>query len=102
MLIDQHGDTITYTKYDDMTGKMVKKRVQDLDPYFKSNAQDRANDTGGWQGDMHKVASIPLVVYEEMCRVAGCNLMKKENHKLFVAMLNDPEWMKIRTKAGRI
>ena len=102
MLIDNHGDVKTFTQYDENANKMIQRRVQDVDPYFKSNARARATDTGGWKGDMHHVASIPLVVFEDMCRVAGCDLLKKENHSRFVAMLNDPDWMKVRTKAGRI
>lgn len=102
MLVDQHGDMIETIKLVDDGKKVVRKLSQDVQPYFEANARERAEATGDWRGDLHKVASIPLVVFEQMCQEAGCNLMKPENRGKLVAMLNNKDYLKLRTKEGRI
>ena len=102
MLVDRWGDVLEVAKLDADGSRMVKKYTQDVDPYMKANAAERANDSGDWKGDFHKVASIPEVVFMNMCREAGCNLLKPENRDKLVAMLNNKDYLKLRTKEGRI
>jgi hypothetical protein len=99
MLIDVHGDVIETTTIKD--GRVVRHRSQDVEGYFKRNAAERA-EGAGWKGDFHKVASIPLVVFEEMCKQAGVNLLAPEHKPKLMAMLNERDWLKVRTKEGRV
>lgn len=102
MLVDRHGDMIETIKLSDDGKKVVKQLSQDVQPYFEANARERIDNTGGWKGDFHKVASIPLVVFEQMNKEAGCNLLKHENRDKLIALLNSSDYLKTRTKEGRI
>lgn len=102
MLVDRYGDVITTSKLDSDGKTMVIHKEQDITEHLKANAEARANDDGNWQGDFHHVASIPFVVLEEMNKEAGCNLLKPENRAKLVAMLNNKDYLKLRTKEGRI
>lgn len=102
MLVDRHGDMIETIKLVDDGKRVVRKLTQDVEPYFEANARERSETAGGWKGELHKVASIPLVVFEQMCKEAGCNLLKPENKGKLIAMLNNKDYLKLRTKEGRI
>ncbi|MDX1300086.1 MAG: hypothetical protein R3260_17860 [Pseudomonas sp.] len=102
MLVDVDGDVITTSKLDSEGSRMIIKKEQEVGGHFDANAKERNENATGWKGDMHKVASIPVVVFEEMCKVAGCNLMKPENRDMLIAMLNNRDYLKLRTKEGRL
>lgn len=102
MLVDKAGDVITTSKLDSDGSRMIIKKEQEVGSHFEANAKERNESATGWQGDMHKVASIPVVVFEDMCKIAGCNLMKPENRGRLIAMLNDRDFLKLRTKEGRL
>lgn len=102
MLVDRYGDILEVSKLDADGSRMVIKRTQDVQPYFDANAKERSSDTGGWKGDLHKVASIPLVVFEAMCKEAGCNLLAPEHRQTLISMLNNRDYLRLRTKEGRL
>ena len=93
------GSTHHYSHADDQT---VIKTVQDVGPYLRKNAQERAHSSEGYKGDFHKVASIPLVVIEQWTKELGDDPLAKHNRKWFVAKLNNSDFLKLRTKEGRI
>jgi hypothetical protein len=100
------GINETYIK-DEMTGKIAIKKQQHVEPILDQNKIE-AIDNGSWKGDMHKVATIPLIVidmWREELKAMGCedtNPLSAQNRKFFYAKLNSPEWNKLRTKEGRI
>lgn len=102
-LLDNIDGVKTYHALDN--GKTIIKTAQDVDPLLDINQEARSNQSRGWKGDMHHVASIPFVVYEQMLREIGYNwkqpMNKEEKHKLMI-MLSSRDWAKLRTKEGRL
>lgn len=103
----QTGITETFHK-DEMTGKFAIKKTQDVDAIFKANMEEQnAIGNNTWKGDMHKVASIPLVIWEQWS-----NELKEQgkhqdpghnsNRAFLIAKLNNRDFLKLRTKQGRI
>ena len=97
----------TYNK-DASSGKIYIKKEQEVESIFTANSQDRIASGSGWKQDFHKVASIPLIVVEmwtnEM-KAAGhknCNPMHKDNNVWLMAKLNSSDFLKLRTKEGKI
>jgi hypothetical protein len=90
-------------------GKNIIRKHQNTDAIFDANAREiNSNISSGWQGDMHKVASIPLIVvdmWREELKAKGlvnCNPLHNDNKLFFIAKINSSEWSKLRTKPGRI
>lgn len=80
----------------------------DVAPTFNLNTEQRNNAQTGWKGDMHHVARIDMVIIEmwrnEM-KAAGhtdCDPLSRDNRKWLAAKLNSSDFLKLRTKTGRI
>ena len=50
-----------------------------------------------WKGDMHRVASIPLVLWQELQRKGIAT-----DNKALMKWLDDPDNMAFRTRPGRL
>lgn len=105
---NQSGIVETFHK-DEMTGKFAVKRTQDVEGILNANqAEQTAIGNNGWQGDMHKVASIPLIIWEQWqqeLKKAGAHHhdpAHNSNRKFLIAKLNDYNYSKLRTKSGRV
>lgn len=83
-------------------GTFTIKRSADISQELEFNAIDRNNAQSGWKGDMHKVASIPLIIVEQWWKELGSDPFSKENRKWLVAKLNSSDFGKLRTKEGNI
>lgn len=94
--------------YSVVDNKVKVHKTQDVNPFLNSNKQEMNNQTGGFKGDMHKMASIPPIVLEmwrEEMKAKGyscCNPLSLENRKYLLAKLNSPDWNFLRTKQGVI
>ena len=103
----QTGIIETFNKDAD-TGKIHIHKQQDVNPFLASNQNDLMNQSGGFKGDWHKMASIPPIVLEmwrEDMKAKGYdnpNPLAIENRKYLLGKLNSPEWNKLRTKQGVI
>lgn len=92
---------------DPMTGKVTIKKTQDVEGVFNANTRLRNGNTG-WQGEMHHVASIPVVIidmWREELKAKGVpnpDPLAKENKTFLIAKINNSEFGKLRTKEGRI
>jgi hypothetical protein len=101
-----NGMTETFVK-DNMTGEIKINKSQDVSGLFANNLEQR-NKSRGWQGDWHKVASIPEVVviaWREELKAKGYNNpdpLAKENNVWLMAKLNSKDFIKLRTKEGVI
>ncbi len=101
----QTGILETYSVVD---GLVKVHKTQDVDPFLAANKQAMDMQTGGFKGDMHKMASIPPIVLEmwtQDMRDSGypnVNPLAKENRKYLLAKLNSPDWNFLRTKQGVI
>lgn len=101
----QTGILETYEK----DGNKIKiGRTQDVNPFLQSNQNDILNESGNWQGEWHKVASIPPIVIEmwteELKRKGAKNIypLAPENKQFLIAKINSGDWSKLRTKSGRV
>lgn len=106
---DAHTGISEYYSKDQMTGKFSIKKTQNVDGILRANiAEQNAIGNGSWKGDMHKVASIPLVVWEEWIkelRAMGAQHHDpghNSNRNFLIAKLNNRDNSKLRTKSGRI
>jgi hypothetical protein len=103
----QTGIIETFHK-DNMTGKIHIKKEQDVHPFLDANKAEMSMQSGGFKGDMHKMASIPPIVLEmwrEDMKAKGYpnpNPLAVENRKYLLSKLNDPAWNFLRTKQGII
>lgn len=97
----------TFNK-DAMTGKISIHKTQDVNPFLNANKQEMNNQSSGFKGDMHKMASIPPIVLEmwrEDMKATGypnCDPLAVCNRKYLLSKLNSPDWNFLRTKQGVI
>ena len=103
----QTGIIETFHK-DSQTGKIHIHKEQDVNPFLEANKLERDNQSSGFKGTMHKMASIPPIVLEmwrEDMKKKGypnSNPLAVENRKYLLSMLNSPDWNFLRTKQGII
>jgi hypothetical protein len=102
------GVTETFTK-DKMTGKISVNRSQDISSIVSANtAEQNAIGNNNWKGDMHKVASIPVIVWEQWIRelqaknAQSSDPAHNSNRTFLIGKLNDYNYSKLRTKKGRV
>jgi len=105
--IDHHTGIIeTFHQHN---GKNVIRKHQNTNAIVDANRRELNNNVdGNWKGDMHKVASIPLIVvdmWREELKARGhsnCDPLSTENRKFLLSKLNSPDWNALRTKQGVI
>ena len=101
-ILDVKGDMIETLHFDESSGKSIIQTTQDVDPYLKQIEDEKQHSVSGWKGDLHKVATVPLVLVERWNQEFKCNILDKKNRHLLMLKLNDPEFSKLRVKEGRI
>lgn len=101
-ILDVRGDIIETFAYDHAGKKAVVTTTQDVEPYFDLNAKEKNLCPKGWAGDMHKVATVPMVLIEQWSKELHCNILEKQNRHLLMMKLRDRDYSKTRTKEGRI
>lgn len=79
--IEYDEGVLRRSHFDESTGRMVNEMVQDVEPILKDNAESRANtpSTGKYRKTLTKVASIPLVLLEQMRAGTCCTEGKTYN-----------------------
>ena len=91
--------------FDNTTGKVHVTRWQEVSATFDANKAEynSSSDWNKFAGDeMHKMASIPLAVYEQW-RQEGFDMLSSEtDDKELRRRLNDRDFSKFRTKPGRM
>ncbi len=98
---DEHtGLTTIYHGNHD--GTFSLQTCQDVSGFLKQNKEASNNNSSGWKGEMHEVASIPPIVWNQWWKEFGGNPMAKENRKRLIAKLNNTDFSKLRTKEGRL
>ena len=101
-LLDVNGDIIQKHHFDHSTGNSYVETQQDVTPYLDQNRKELNADSGSWKGDMHKIASVPMVVIEQWAVELGANPLASENRAWFMAKIRSTDYSKLRTKGGRI
>ena len=104
ILDSQDGVTEVFHKGHHRDKKFTISYHEDVQPLMDANKAERNNASENWKGDFHKVASIPMTIIIEWSKEVGggMNILKPENKKKFVAKLNDPDFVNLRTKLGNI
>lgn len=93
---------------DKTSGKLTVQKSQITDGLIDANLKEASTKQAGWRGDMHKVASIPLIIAEkwrEELKARGepdTNPFSRANKKFLIAKINSSEFVKLRTKHGNI
>lgn len=101
-LLDNTDGVAQYHMYDEENDKTIIQTVQDVEPILNINQRALANSDPNWKGELHHVASIPLVVVQEWWIEFGGNPFAEEHRAKLIAKLNNKDWCKLRTKEGRI
>ena len=87
---DETNDTATIeTKFD----------VEDVVESNKASHNMFDGRRATWKGDMHKVASIPMPIYEDL-RKKGW--LPHQDQTAFKRWMNDPDNAVFRTRPGRV
>jgi len=96
---------VTEVKMKVEDGVLYYYKEQDVEPILERNARKRGEDTG-WTGEFYEVAEVPEVVILEWLKEWGvtwrefvCDPMVKAR---CLKRLNDPQYIKFRTKEGRL
>lgn len=98
---DPHtGLTQEYNSNSD--GTFTIRTYQDVSSYLRQNAEARAMSSEGWKGELHEVASIPPLVWHMWWKELGSDPGARHNRKWLAAKLNSNEFLKLRTKEGRM
>ena len=106
--IDAQTGIIETFNQDKMSGKITIHKEQDVQPFLESNKREMTDQSSGFKGDMHKMASIPPIVLEmwrEEMKAQGYsnpNPLAVENRVFLKLKLNSPDWNFLRTKQGVI
>lgn len=69
-----------------------------VDDVLEANAEMRSNATNNWNGDWHKVASVPIGLYHDKLAEAS----RQSDDAFIRKFLNDSDVSKFRTKEGRV
>lgn len=64
---------------------------------YEHNLHDGANSP--WKGDIHRVASIPMPIWEDLRRKG---MLPHQDEAAFRRWLNDPDNRAFRTRPGRV
>jgi hypothetical protein len=74
------------------------RTVMPADEILALAAAERQMDTGDWTGDMYRVSTMPTHLWH---RLLG-EPTRQDDQKYISKVLNDPDYSKFRTKAGRV
>lgn len=92
-----------YYHYDHATDEIIIERKQDVTKIVESNKANFNDHAGGWQGDMHHVASIPLELLPILEKKGIINSAGRVlDQGKFRAWLNDRDNRAFRTRPGRV
>ena len=88
--------------YDEDTQRFAIETTQDVQPFLDFN-KEMANSGDGYtpSRDMRWIAKIPLIVVEKWRAEHGIDIFNKDHHAKIRALLNDPDWLYLRTSPGR-
>jgi hypothetical protein len=91
--------------YDSVTDKTTISEVQNCRPSIergKMLQKEEAYTRKGIKNSFQHAATIPIGVQYEWLRRYGVNIFDKNHIKRVESLLNDPEWMYLRTTTGKV
>lgn len=77
---------------------------QDVEPILDLNKAAYNDGTRGYtpSRDLRKIAEIPLIVAEKWRNELGVDVFNKDHAPAVRRLLNDPEYLYLRTAPGRV
>lgn len=104
-IIDIVDGVTTTHEYDAATDTSIVRRHQDVEAILEANKALQNADDKGWVSrsrEMRRVASIPNVIIEKWRIEKGIDVFNPNHKEAVKRLLNDPEWLYLRTGPGRI
>lgn len=87
----------TVTKFHEEDDDLIIEEVEDMEPLFELNAEERKATDGQRYGEFAKMAAIPPVIWQKLIKEG----IAYDNERL-KAWLNDPDNLPFRTRYGRV
>jgi hypothetical protein len=86
--------------FDEITGDIGLETKQDVTAVIEGTkgAFNPVDERAPWKGDVHKVASIPMSIYNELMKITN----NGKDQKAFNKWMNDPDNRVFRTRPGRV
>lgn len=84
--------------------RLLIRHTQDVEGILDANAalrNDRAATTLA-NGNMHHVASVPMIVLQTWAKEAGVKMDDPAFKEVVKRKLCDPDWAKVRTREGSL
>ena len=94
-----------YTEYDNLTDELVIHSVADAQPVLEMNkamANDPDYKQQGIKNEFWHVASIPQIVQLKWLTEKGIDVHNSRHWPEVRKLLNDPEYLYLKTTPGRI
>jgi len=78
--------------------------TQDVQPILDHNKEAYNDGTRGYtpSRDMRKIAEIPLIIAEKWRNELGVDVFDRNHADAVRRLLNDPEYLYLRTAPGRV
>jgi hypothetical protein len=84
-------------------GRFALRRSGDVEPVLEANKRALVGGDGYTPSrDLRRIASIPPAVQLLWIERYGVDPLRRGNEDLLRRLLNDPEWMHLRTAHGRV
>ena len=86
--------------FDDVTGDFGLETQQDVTALIESTkgAFNPVGEREPWKGDLHKVASVPMIIYHELAKISN----NFKDQRAIYKWLNDKDNRVFRTRPGRL
>ena len=86
--------------FDEITGDIGLETKQDVTAIIEGTKGEfnPVGERAPWKGDVHKVASIPMSIYNELMKITN----NGKDQKAFNKWMNDPDNRVFRTRPGRV
>ena len=94
---DPATGTKEYFHYDDDSDTFTIETQQDVSGLVDANRQLYNDSSSNWNGDVHRVASIPMNVYMDLQRRGIL-----DDQAAFKRWLNNPDNRYFRTRPGKV
>tara|TARA_R100001086_G_scaffold234338_1_gene156558 strand:+ start:76 stop:390 length:315 start_codon:yes stop_codon:yes gene_type:complete len=97
---DQATGITQWFHYDDTTGDIGLQTRQDVTAVIEGTkgSFNQTDERKRWKGDVHKVASIPMVIYHELAKISN----NFKDQRAVRKWLNDKDNRVFRTRPGRV
>ena len=86
--------------FDEITGDVGLETQQDVAAVIESTkgAFNPVDERAPWKGDVHKVASVPMVIYHQLAKISN----NFKDQRVIRKWLNDKDNRVFRTRPGKV